>query len=599
MKTNLRRQTRILAVILSLVLAAAGSASPAFASEGAKKDDASISKEETVYVMADQSGDAGKIIVSEWLKNTGELSLVKDYTELKEIENVKGDEPFKEKNGKGTWKAEGKDIYYQGKIKKELPIEMKVSYSLNGKAVTAKELAGKSGEVKIRFDYTNNQKLHGVYVPFVVLTGMSLDNDTFSKVEVKNGKVINDGQKSMVVGYALPGLSESLELENTEVTIPDYVEVTCQAEKFALDGTMSVATSSLLEDLDLGELDSMDDLKAALDKLQSAAAQLQEGSEALQSGAGDLAKGTGELSKGAGTLSKGTKDLYKGTKTLKEKVAQLGGGLKAAKDGSAQLNTGAKKLLKGAGDLETGAGQLKEGIDQIPAQLGDAVGKVSAGLQGTQGQPGTIQADQAALTALNGIDASKLSEAEKTALAQAKGAVQKSIDGQNTIASKLAGESTKMKGSVADLQEGAAKLAKGSRDLKNGLTDLSGGAQDLNTGITQACEGAGLLEAGAGDLKKGAEQVNDGAGDLNSGAKKVNAGAGTLASGSRDLASGISKFKNDGVDKLAEVFDGDLSKVVDRLKALQDAASDYQSFAGKQAQTKGTVKFIYKTDEIE
>ena len=401
MKTNLRRQTRILAVILSLVLAAAGSASPAFASEGAKKDDASISKEETVYVMADQSGDAGKIIVSEWLKNTGELSLVKDYTELKEIENVKGDEPFKEKNGKGTWKAEGKDIYYQGKIKKELPIEMKVSYSLNGKAVTAKELAGKSGEVKIRFDYTNNQKLHGVYVPFVVLTGMSLDNDTFSKVEVKNGKVINDGQKSMVVGYALPGLSESLELENTEVTIPDYVEVTCQAEKFALDGTMSVATSSLLEDLDLGELDSMDDLKAALDKLQSAAAQLQEGSEALQSGAGDLAKGTGELSKGAGTLSKGTKDLYKGTKTLKEKVAQLGGGLKAAKDGSAQLNTGAKKLLKGAGDLETGAGQLKEGIDQIPAQLGDAVGKVSEGLQGTQGQPGTIQADQAALTALN------------------------------------------------------------------------------------------------------------------------------------------------------------------------------------------------------
>lgn len=599
MKTNLRRQTRILAVILSLVLAAAGSASPAFASEGAKKDDASISKEETVYVMADQSGDAGKIIVSEWLKNTGELSLVKDYTELKEIENVKGDEPFKEKNGKGTWKAEGKDIYYQGKIKKELPIEMKVSYSLNGKAVTAKELAGKSGEVKIRFDYTNNQKLHGVYVPFVVLTGMSLDNDTFSKVEVKNGKVINDGQKSMVVGYALPGLSESLELENTEVTIPDYVEVTCQAEKFALDGTMSVATSSLLEDLDLGELDSMDDLKAALDKLQSAAAQLQEGSEALQSGAGDLAKGTGELSKGAGTLSKGTKDLYKGTKTLKEKVAQLGGGLKAAKDGSAQLNTGAKKLLKGAGDLETGAGQLKEGIDQIPAQLGDAVGKVSEGLQGTQGQPGTIQADQAALTALNGIDASKLSEAEKTALAQAKGAVQKSIDGQNTIASKLAGESTKMKGSVTALQEGAAKLVKGSRDLKNGLTDLSGGAQDLNTGITQACEGAGLLEAGAGDLKKGAKQVNDGAGDLNSGAKKVNAGAGTLASGSRDLASGISKFKNDGVDKLAEVFDGDLSKVVDRLKALQDAASDYQSFAGKQAQTKGTVKFIYKTDEIE
>lgn len=596
MKRNLR-QTRILTVILSLVLAAVGSTAPVFAAE--KTDDALISKEESVYVMADENGDASKIIVSEWLKNAGELSLIKDYTELKEIENVKGDESFDQKDGKGTWKAEGKDIYYQGKIKKELPVEMKVSYYLNDKAVTSKEIAGKSGKVKIRFDYTNNQKLHGVYVPFVVMTGMSLDNDIFSKVEVKNGKVINDGQKSMIVGYALPGLAQSLELKDTEVVIPDYVEVTCQAEKFALGGTMTVASSSLLDDLDLGRIDSMDDLKAALDQLQSAAAQLEEGAEKLQSGAGDLAKGTSDLSKGAGTLSKGTTDLYKGAGTLKEKVEQLGNGLKEAKDGSARLQTGADQLLKGAGDLESGAGRLKGGIGQIPGKLQEAVGKVSAGIQGAQGQPGTIQADEAALAALNKIDESKLSDGEKTALAQAKGALQKSIDGQKSIVSGLTSESAKMKDSVAALSDGAEELAAGTKDLKNGLTDLSSGAKDLNTGITKACEGAGLLKDGAADLKKGAHRVNDGAGDLNAGAKKVNAGAGTLATGARDLAGGISKFKSDGVDKLAEAFNGDLSKVVDRLKALQKAASDYQSFAGKQAQTKGTVKFIYKTDEIE
>lgn len=598
MSRNLRHQSRMLAVILSLALAA-GSASPAFAAEKKTATDSNLSKEETVYVMSDENGGADKIIVSEWLKNTGQLSLVKDYTELKQIENVKGDEPFVEKDGKGTWKAEGKDIYYQGEIKKELPVEMKVSYYLDGKEISPKELAGKSGKVKMRFDYTNNQKLHGVYVPFVVMTGMSLDNDKFSNVEVTNGKVINDGQKSMIVGYALPGLSQSLKLEDADVSIPDYVEVTCQTEKFSLDGTMSVATSSLLSDLDLGDIEQMDDLKAALGELQSAAAQLQDGSEKLQSGAGDLAKGTGDLSKGSGTLSKGTKDLYKGTKTLKEKVAQLGDGLAAAKDGSAQLKEGAAKLQAGAGDLETGAVQLKGGIGQIPDKLQEAVGRVTAGIQGTQSRTGTIQADQTALKALNAIDASRLSDDEKTALAQAKGAIEKSIDGQKQIASSLASESAGMKDSVAELQAGADKLVKGTKDLESGLTDLSGGAKDLNTGITQACEGAGLLESGAGDLKKGAGQVNDGASALNAGARKVNDGAGTLATGARDLTSGIAKFKSDGVDKLVKAFDGDVSKVVDRLKALQDAAADYQSFAGKKAEIEGTVKFIYKTDEIE
>lgn len=131
-------------------------------------------KEETVYVLAKDDGTAGRIIVSEWLKNTGKTKLLADYTELEKVENVKGNEKFQQVNGEGAWKSSGNDIYYQGEIRKALPVEMKISYYLDGKKVSAKELSGKSGKVTIRFDYTNTQKLDGVYVPFVLLTSMSL-----------------------------------------------------------------------------------------------------------------------------------------------------------------------------------------------------------------------------------------------------------------------------------------------------------------------------------------------------------------------------------------------------------------------------------------
>lgn len=554
------QKTKFLALGISLLLAA-GTAGPVY---GAEKADSSVSKEETVYVMAKEDGSADQIIVSEWLKNAGKRDLIEDYTRLKNIENVKGEETFDQKDGSGTWNAGGSDIYYQGEISKELPVEMKISYKLDGKEVSAKELAGKSGKVSIRFDYTNNQKQDGVYVPFVLLTSMTLDDAVCSNVEVENGKVISDGQKSMVVGYALPGLSESLELGKTDISIPDHVEVTCEAEKFEMGGTMTVATSSLLKDLDVGSIDSVDDLEKAMDQLQAAAGELQDGSVKLQEGAEKLSSGTG--------------DLYKGTKTLKEKVAQLGAGLKEAQSGTAQLKAGADQLKGGSGKLETGAKALETGIKQIASGVDSAV----------KGLQQTIAGDKAVLAGLEQLQAQStalgLNDQQKAALNAAvndlKAGLNQTIAGQEAVSRGL----TEGKSGLTELEEGAGSLATGAKSLNSGMIDLSGGAADLNTGITAACKGAGLLE--------------DGAGDLSDGAKTLDEGAGALASGTKDLASGIAKFKSDGIDKLVEVFDGNISKITSRLKTLQKASEDYQSFAGKKAGTEGSVKFIYKTDEI-
>ena len=203
-------------------------------------------KDETVYVIADAAGNKQDVIVSEWLKNTDGEATIKDSSNLTDIENVKGDETFTENNGELVWKADGNSIYYQGKSEEQVPVEVKVTYYLDDQEITPDQLAGKSGKVKMRFEYVNNSKSGDVYTPFLMATGMILSNDKFSNIKVENGQVVNDGNNSIVVGMGMPGLQDSLDLQKLDVEIPDYFEVTADCTDFSLDMTMTVASTGFL-----------------------------------------------------------------------------------------------------------------------------------------------------------------------------------------------------------------------------------------------------------------------------------------------------------------------------------------------------------------
>lgn len=222
-----------------------------------------LSKNETVYVIADASGAAKKIIVSDWLKGVDTKGKVKDVSNLKNVKNVKGDETYTvNENNAYEWAANGDDIYYQGTGTTELPVKLKLSYKLNGKTVSADEIAGKSGKVTIRIDYENTQKekvkINGkteeVNVPFLMLSGMILDDDNFKNVEVSNGKAINDGTRTIVAGFALPGMQDSLDIDKDEMEIPDYVEITADTTDFELSTTMTVAMNDIFNDVDFQRL---------------------------------------------------------------------------------------------------------------------------------------------------------------------------------------------------------------------------------------------------------------------------------------------------------------------------------------------------------
>lgn len=313
-----------------------------------EENEADLVKDETVYVLAGADGSVEKIIVSDWIKNSVGSSSFSDKSELTNVENVKGDESYI-MNGDNmrVWDAQGNDIYYQGNIEKELPVSLSVSYKLDGNSISPAELAGKSGKVTIRFDYANNQyetveidgKQEKMYVPFAMLTGMMLDNDIFTNVDVSNGKLINDGNRTVIAGIAFPGLQSNLNVDKEKFDIPDYVEITVDVKNFEMTNTVTFATNEIFNRLNTDELDSVDKLTDSIDEMADAMDQLIDGSS----------------------------QLYDGLCTLLNKSDELVNGINRLADGAAKLRNGAGELDNGAAELANGAKQLSEGLGQLTA----------------------------------------------------------------------------------------------------------------------------------------------------------------------------------------------------------------------------------------
>ena len=303
-----RKLTASLAVGMSVMM----SAVPVLAA-----DQEVVYKDETVYVNTDALGNTDAITVSNWLKNSGSISgNLTDQSTLQNIKNIKGEETFQEGNGKLVWNTDGKDIYYQGTTDQELPVSVKLTYYLDGKEIKPDELKGKSGHLTIQVDYENREKKtvdvdgtkEEVYTPFVMMTGMILSNDTFNNVTIDNGKIISDGNRSIVLGFGMPGLRESLDLDEkkdagAQLTIPESLKIEADVTDFSMSATFTIALSDLLDDMDLNDIADFDELQDSLDELEDAALELVSGSGALSDGATSLADGVNSYTEGADELN--------------------------------------------------------------------------------------------------------------------------------------------------------------------------------------------------------------------------------------------------------------------------------------------------------
>lgn len=379
-------------------------------------------KEETVYVKTSSDGSVNQIIVSDWLKNYDSTEELKDTSKLTNITNVKGSETYVMDGDNLVWKANGSDIYYQGTIDKELPVEMNIFYELNGKAINPTELAGKSGHVKMTIGYINHEsrtvtigdREETIFTPYVAVSGMRLDNTRFSNVEAVGGNVISDGNNAMVIGMAFPGLADSLnggKVESSELlakleekmSIPSEIVVEADVNNFELGMVFTMVSADVANKLGLdnimtdSEEDDMAGLKDSMENFKSAGAELQDGTGKLCDGAYKLSDGTNSLvtgsgnlyqglvtytdgvnkaANGAGALVNGATQVDNGVASLQNGIGQLNGGMTALKGGADDLTAGITSLKDGTAGASEGAVTLQAGAEQVSAGVGALVGQM-------------------------------------------------------------------------------------------------------------------------------------------------------------------------------------------------------------------------------
>lgn len=566
-------------------------------SETKTSSSATPAKDETVYVKVDDAGNQKDVTVSDQLKNISSLGTIDDVSDLKDIKNVKGDETFSENNGKLVWQGDKKDICYQGTTTKKIPVGMKVTYELDGKKVSADDLEGKSGHLKIHYEYQNTSADSGKYTPFLMATGLLMDGEKFSNVTVDNGKVISDGDRDIVIGMGLPQLKEQLTSVSSKVDdldIPDSFTVEADVTDYEKVEAVTVATNEVFNEVGTDKFDSLDELKDSMTELQDASnklvdgsGQLKDGLDTLLSSSGTLVSGIDQLASGGNTLASGTGSLVSGAQSAKDGSSKLAGGVKTLNDGvvgmQSQVGEGITKLSNGVSGVQAGV----KTIYSIAQAADDGVNEAAKGAEALSA--GLTTASQSATTLAN--TASALSQAlSGTSTVQVSQQQQVAVDNSDiynqiaVLAGQMNDEQDKaaieavlaqmneVQTQTVDVQveaevqnpyvETANKIADGAKALSDNLAttgQLGKGAVDLyatlssissTQGSTIKAATAGLKGAlsPAGDLQTGLTLLQNGVGEmgtkLGDGTNQLLSGIGTLQKGANDLDSGLGTLAN-------------------------------------------------------
>lgn len=609
-----------------------------------KKDTEEKDKTETVYVKSDAKGNPREITVQTKLKNTSDGDTIEDYTNLTDIKNKEGDEAFTQ-NADGTieWENHGEDITYEGTGSEELPVDVNISYELDGQPIEPEELAGKSGSLKIRFDYKNKTtqtiKIEGkeeqVSVPFAVISTMLLSEDHASNIKVENGKVMDiDGQK-LVVGYACPGLTKSLKLTTYEPTedidIPEYVEVMADVTDFSLDFTATIISSGLLEDMDLKDLDDVDEmsdnmkkLEEATDKLSDGAGTLEDGMKKYQTYLDQYLSGVTALDQGAGALESGLQvmnekkgNLQAGATLLKESLTTLHDTLAAI-----QLPQGSSVDLSG---METAAKQLEADetkLNEVLTEMGTGLAEMQELAKEAAGYQTTVETQlETAKTALDAIDWRKLDQAvradsqtkadaaidsamkkalENYGLSEeqiqaASGEVKTEVNGaldQISVSDEAKAQIKKAKEAleaiptitIPEVSLDTGKLTETLNDMQKQMKILAGYSTTLGTVSQTAAAALQELQTGLTALQTGTAQLQEGSGQLEAGVAAFGEGIQQLYQGSTALHQGSGQLSSAGtalISGLDTMISGMDSLHQGLIKFDEDGIRELSDLTGK------------------
>lgn len=635
-------KNKSIASVCTLAILAA-SASPVLA------ESSYIKKDETVYTILKKDGTVEKNIVSEWLSGDGSLDKINDQSILKDIKNVKGDEKPTINGEKVTWDTTKEDLYYQGKTDKQLPITTDIEYELNGRSVTADEIKGQSGKVKITIRLKNNEarnaKIAGenrtVYVPFITATEILMPRENFKNIKTSSGKTVDDGKTSSITAVSSPGLEASLDMGGDYSDIFDKISSTitieADANDFKVPEIMIAATSDMssLEDIDSDS--DLGDITSMIDKLKDAGKELLNGTEQLYNGTTELATNYEKFDAGTQTLSGGIQTLTNGVGLIGRNVPMLNQGAQKLMNGIERLSAGQDKFTTGVSmyventgnlynaysDIDNGIKNAASGAEQLSSALSNA-GSSGGGLSELSGSISKNKElasgmESAANTILGDENASEASKAAAKKIIELSQASQ-------SISSKQESAIGGAESSISNAQSGLAQAAGAAKQLSAGLSQLSAGSSQYSSKFAQLVDAGKTLEENSGKLDgstdklyegsqqlyNGTTQLQDGTTKLVSGGEELRKGSDKLATSSKQILAGTKKLQGgskqlyDGVKKAnSEVTSeessktgkiDDIERLVDTKDVLLDLANDYDNYAGIGEDMNGDVKFIMKVN---
>ena len=531
-----------------------------------------FTKTETIYSNLNSNGEVKETNYSVGLTNLDKGDII-DYTKLDEIKNVNGEEKFSRESEKITWKSTGKDIYYKGLLNDNLPITVNAKYYLNGEEKTIKDMIGKSGSIKMIFNFKNNSYDYnsGMYTPFVVSTVSIINGKDNSNVNVSSGKVITTGNKNIVTGISAPGLYESTNIY--ELRNMDKITITYDTNKFSMNDIYFVITPKLLEEVDL-DLSKVNNITSSLNTLQEGVNKLENGSNTIVEGQNNFNNGLIELNKGLEEATKGSEQLYNGLLQINENTNQISS-LNTLVDTLYNTYKSNNELLNNINNGTTSE-QLQEGIKNATIEKTNLENKLN------EVNTGIAMLEQASTMGVI-------------------------TDEQQIQLKTLKSQKTQIELGITKYSEGIAEAENNLKSLPLAVAKINGANEVI---VKVLCGLIGVndpsmindenivifktkintLVGGIDTLTNGSKELNIGMNKLSEGSNKLVEGSIKLSEGNNELKEGISKLNNEGIHKLTN-YSNKINNYSYKVETLINLSKNYKGFTSNNA---NKTIFIYK-----
>lgn len=591
---NLSHTVKVVgSVVLSAVMAGSMMPVTVFAQNN---DENPTEKTETVYSVLNSDGSISDTIVSSWLHDEDGINNIKETLNLTDVKNIKSNEKPSKDGNTYTWNAKGNDVYYEGTGTKQLPVSVKLRYELDGQEMSAKDMEGKSGHLKLTISFTNNysevKNINGksiVIHPSYLAGGMlNMSTGNFTNVKCESGKIVNDGTNEMLAFANIPGLNETLKSAgldkvNNQLGISDDVTVEADVNNFDLGSIMVGMTNEIDLASELGEIGSVSELTDGIDQLIEADDQLIDGSKQLYDG-------TTQLKEQAAPLT-GSSDQVR---QLSAGAIQLNDGVKALQTGISQYTAGASQIIstaqQGLYGISHNSGQLSyainNGIEEKPS-LKAIMKKMSDGLKQMEDMAGKVDtvALQKAITDTN-ADLKKMEEY---------------LNGTQSELTELNGILTQASNAISGLntlmQNGlqpAIKEANGKINSKN--SEISNTQKEIDSYYTSINGEISLIEGTIASLKEQANKLPEGSEktDVLTTMSTLEGQLATLRSKSQTQLTQVTPFSDDDFKALQDIIGNVDSSVTKMSGALTKASTSVTKLSDYLGKTQSTLNDMSK-----